>query len=288
MAVRHLPTSRLLGAVCLLWGFLVWVCPLQAGELPSPMPFSVGEELVYEVRWEMVPTANATMRVSGLTEVDGTPAYHLEFTAQTLPWADIFFKVRNHFQSYPARDFSRSLRFTKKQREGSYKRDVVLAFDWDRLRVTRYRKGEEQKEHPLLYPGTLDPLSLFYGFRLGDYEEGRTIVRPVTDGKKVVYARATCGPVEEISVPAGSFRAFTAEPDLSHVGGVFKKSPDATMRVWVSADERRLPLKVVSSVLIGRFIAELVRYTPGPGSRSEGEPPETLDAEDLAAHTPVP
>jgi len=48
------------------------------------------------------------------------------------------------------------------------------------------------------------------------------------------------------------------EPDLQHIGGVFEKSKDAKLKIWVTADKRRIPVKVKSKVRVGSFVAELI------------------------------
>jgi hypothetical protein len=80
----------------------------------------------------------------------------------------------------------------------------------------------------------------------------------VTDGKKHVLGVAEVVRRETITVPAGTFDTFLIEPDLAQVGGVFEKSPDAKIQLWVSADHRRLPVKLKSKVVVGSFSGELV------------------------------
>jgi hypothetical protein len=48
------------------------------------------------------------------------------------------------------------------------------------------------------------------------------------------------------------------EPSLEHVGGVFEKSKDAKVQIWVTADARRIPVKIKSKVAVGSFVGELV------------------------------
>ena len=79
---------------------------------------------------------------------------------------------------------------------------------------------------------------------------------------------------ETIRVPAGTFDTFLIEPDLSHVGGVFEKSPDAKIQLWVSADSRRLPVRLKSKVIVGSFSGELVSMTA-----TDPLPQENLSAE---------
>jgi hypothetical protein len=45
---------------------------------------------------------------------------------------------------------------------------------------------------------------------------------------------------------------------LEHIGGVFEKSKNARIRLWVTADERRILVKVKSKVVVGSFTGELI------------------------------
>ena len=47
-------------------------------------------------------------------------------------------------------------------------------------------------------------------------------------------------------------------PDMKDLSGVFKKSPKGILRVWYSADERRIPLRISSKVIVGSFTAKLI------------------------------
>jgi hypothetical protein len=54
------------------------------------------------------------------------------------------------------------------------------------------------------------------------------------------------------------------EPELKEIGGLFKKSKNAKIQLWVTADERRLPVKIASKVSVGSFIGELMTIENGP------------------------
>ena len=71
-------------------------------------------------------------------------------------------------------------------------------------------------------------------------------------GKAVVIKRET------IVVESGTYDTYLVEPDLKHIGGVFKKSKNAKLRIWVTADARKIPIKVESEVIVGSFVAELI------------------------------
>ena len=62
---------------------------------------------------------------------------------------------------------------------------------------------------------------------------------------------------ETLLVGGRPWPAYLIVPDVRRAGGVFEKSKNAELLLWISADERRIPLKVVSKVWVGSFIAEL-------------------------------
>jgi hypothetical protein len=43
---------------------------------------------------------------------------------------------------------------------------------------------------------------------------------------------------------------------------VFEKSKDAEIELWVSADKRRVPLRIKSKVIVGSFVGELISAVP--------------------------
>jgi hypothetical protein len=69
---------------------------------------------------------------------------------------------------------------------------------------------------------------------------------------------------ETVEVPGGTFETYLIEPEMKDIGGVFKKSKNAKILLWVTADERRLPVKIASKVSVGGFIGVLITIEMGP------------------------
>jgi hypothetical protein len=63
---------------------------------------------------------------------------------------------------------------------------------------------------------------------------------------------------EKITVSDTTYDTYLIEPDLEEIGGIFSKSQDAKFSLWVTADEKRFPVKVKSRLAVGSFIAELI------------------------------
>ncbi|MDD4274916.1 MAG: DUF3108 domain-containing protein [Desulfobacter postgatei] len=48
------------------------------------------------------------------------------------------------------------------------------------------------------------------------------------------------------------------EPEVIHFGEVFEKSDKPMLRFWITRDERRLPVRIQSKVIVGSIIGDLV------------------------------
>jgi len=224
------------------------------------IPFSEGEKLVFELSWTIIPAGEAVLEVRPHTLVNGEKAWHFRMTAETNSFVDAFYKVRDRIDAYTDAHMNHSVLYKKKQREGSTHRDIVVTFD-HRNKKVQYSNFKKKKKPVTIKPGAFDPLSAFYFIRGMDMADGSFIERPVTDGKKCVIGKLQVIKREKIKVKSGTYDTWLIEPELKHVGGVFEKSKDAKLQLWVTADSRRMPVKIKSKVVVGSFVGELVSST---------------------------
>ncbi|MGE4299237.1 MAG: DUF3108 domain-containing protein [Desulfovibrionaceae bacterium] len=249
-----------LAALCLVMGpVLTHVAHAR------PFPFAPGETLTYALRWEAVPAGQATLAVAPMASFANQTAWHFVMTAHTNAFVDFFYKVRDRIDAHTDAALDKSLHFSQIQREGSYHRDIDVAFDWTRLRATYSNRGEP-RDPIVIYPGTYDVLSIFYAFRLMPVATGARLAASVTDGKKNVIGYADVHERVWITTPAGEFDTYRIIPDLQHLGGVFKKSDDAILELWVTADGRNIPVRIKSKVVVGSFYADLIELREGIGA----------------------
>jgi len=220
------------------------------------MPFAPGERFKYALRWALVPAGEGVLEVLPMESINGIEVYHFRMTAATNSFVDIFFKVRDLIDSYTDKDMTHSIRYLKKQHEGSTKRNVAVEFD--RNNHTAHYKDEEKTESIEVLPGTFDPLSILYYARVARHWKNDSVERPVSDGSKCVMGRAHIVKRERVEVFTGSYDTFLLEPEMEHIGGVFEKSKGAKIKVWITADHRRIPVKIASKVVVGSFVGELV------------------------------
>ena len=242
----------LVPAIILISGFVENV---KAFEQDSP--FYPGEKLTYQLKWNFIPAGEAVLEVLPIVTINGVKSYHFVLTAKSNSFIDLFYKVRDRIDAYSDLDMTHSILYQKKQKEGKTKRNVVVNFDWDKKEAQYSNFKKKRKSIPIL-PGSFDPLSVFYYSRFLDLKNIKEIKRPVTDGKKCVIGIAKVIKREKIKLKNGTYDTYLLEPDLKHLRGVFEKSKNAKIKLWVTADKARIPVKIKSKVIVGSFIGELI------------------------------
>jgi hypothetical protein len=217
--------------------------------------FHPGEKLTFTVKWSFIPAGEAILEILPIENMNGGAAYHFVMRAHTYPAIDLFYKVRDRIDAFTDIEMTHSILY-KKQKSGKHKENVIVTFNWEKQEARYSNQGKNRKPIAVQH-GSFDPLSVFYAFRLHDLKTDTKIKIPVTDGKKCVMGKATVVNREKITVANKTYDTYLVEPDLKHIGGVFEKSKTAKLKIWVTADTQRIPVKIKSKVIVGSFVAEL-------------------------------
>jgi hypothetical protein len=199
----------------------------------APVPFAVGEELVYRATFGGLPAGSARMRVDGIEVIRGRPAYHVVFA---IDGGILLFRVHDRYESWIDVETLASLRHVQQISEGRYKRSTTYEIYPERA---AYQEGNEPMQPSVSHP--LDDGSFIYAARVAGVQAGE---RRVDDR----YFRPDRNPVvltglrrEDVSVGAGTFPATVVRPSI-HANGLFAEGGEA--EVWFSEDAARYPLLV--------------------------------------------
>ena len=82
-------------------------------------------------------------------------------------------------------------------------------------------------------------------------------------GGHAVLGAANVKRREKVRLASGTYDTYLIEPSLKHLEGVFEKSRNAKIQLWVTNDDRRIPVKLKSKIVIGSFTGELISFTGG-------------------------
>jgi len=246
---------RLSGAAAIVLCALSMLCG-EGAAATGALPFSAGERLVYRAMWGFIPAGEAVIEVLPDAAVDGSRARHFAMTTATNSRVDLFYKIRERQDSFTDVAMTRTLQYRKKS-TGDHPRDVIVTYDWKNRTATYASFGNAERPVAIL-PGSFDPLAIFFVIRTHRLRPGDVHEIPVTDGKKCIAVKATVAGRETVTIDGKVYDTFLVVPDMERLQGVVPRQDDPSLKIWFTADERQLPVKIQSRVAIGSFVFELV------------------------------
>jgi hypothetical protein len=258
--------------VLLVWlvgSSLIWIGPLWGGELDQstdqpPASLTVaaplaqpvlGERLSFHGRWLAIPIGSGWLEVKEIIEVEGRRAYHIEVQGHSNDVLSAFYPIHDVIHSYVDVDTLRPLRFEKHQREGHYRAEEVVTFDYGaRLATYRSLLNGSVKEIPL--PDEFqDLISALYWFRAQPSRHERMLTLNLYTDEKIYQTEIDVKPPMLLELlKRGTFPCLIVEPKASFKGLLVKRG-----RLWayLTADEHRLPLLVKATTPWGPMSAVL-------------------------------
>jgi len=216
--------------------------------------FKEGEKLTFDLNYGFVTAGVAVMEIPRIKKISGREAYHVTFEVNSVPSFDMFYKVRDRYETYIDVEGLFPWRFEQHIREGGYTRDFSAFFD-QRKGIAKTSEGEY--EIPLYVN---DIVSAFYFARTFDYSNMKVndLFHLQNFYKDKVYdLDVKYLGKENIEVPAGKFDCIMVEP-LVKEGGLFKH--EGNIIVWLTDDELKMPVKVRTKIIIGYVEAKLTNY----------------------------
>lgn len=228
-------------------------------------PAWFGEELNFKLSWSFVTAGEATITANKLLYNGKEYAYQIETLAKSYPVIDKMFKVRDINMSWIKSDLSKSLGYWQSVREGSYKRDEWLNFDYKNNMFTMYKLGSDGTYSKFLTRFTgadvFDILSALYHVRDTKIPLDKTLYFDVVNVNTQYPLKVVVHGKEKVKTKAGTFNCIVVEPMIS--GDSIFVSKGNSLKVWLTDDEYRMPVKMTVEVFIGSVKAELYSYKRG-------------------------
>lgn len=216
--------------------------------------FMLGEKLTYDVKYGFITAGIAEFSIPRITKIAGRDVYNIVFKVNSVPTFDLFYKVRDRYETYIDVEGLFPWRFEQHIREGKYSRDFSAFFD---QRKGKAKTTEGSYDIPKYVN---DIVSAFYLARTFDYSKMKEDDKIQLENfykDKVYPLDVIFRGRETVSVPAGTFNCIILEP-LVREGGLFKS--EGTLVIWLTDDELKIPVKVKTKVIIGSIDAELISY----------------------------
>lgn len=222
--------------------------------------FERGEYLKYRVFYDSWLTSWLTAGYGTIEiapefeKVDGREAYHIIVHGYSIGLFNLFYKVRDRFESYLDREGLMSLKFIRRTREGSYVRDDDVYFDHRKLEARSTRAVKE------ITPYVQDMVSAFYYVRTWDFEDAQPDDRYYLDfflDDSLYHSEIIFLGREKLKTDIGSIDCLKFKPKVA-TGELFQEQ--YPMELWVTDDRNKIPVMIRSAVIIGSVRIELISY----------------------------
>jgi hypothetical protein len=228
-----------------------------------PLGFGAGERLAFRMTYARLTAGRADIAVDSAVH-EGRPVLRLRLdVASEGVFAWLFrYRVDDHTVATWDPATGCSLGIEKHLREGKAARDQVVHID----PVTGTATVEDGKIAQKVFqlgPCALDVFSAFFVARQRGLDQGGQLTVRVFDNGKLYELPFRPLRYETLDLPeplGKRVRTQVVEPVVPPGSGLFTQ--EGRLLVWVTADARRIPVRVRSKVPVGSVSGDLESYTP--------------------------
>ncbi len=234
--------------------------------IANSLVFEVGEEVHYDIlyKWGFlkIKAGRVCFQVQQTRQQQVDSIYHLRSTGVSLPRYDWIFQVRDTFESWVSMPAFEPLRYRRSTHEGDYHVNNSLVFE------SPYIVSQRQNTHTTLQIDSiayaadrLDLQTAVYFVRQIDFSnftpQDTLPLHIIIDGQPYTMSIQHLG-IETIKQSGQKYDCYHLVTNVIE-GSIFKANQK--IDIWLSADNRHIPIKVEAPIIIGRVKAELVETT---------------------------
>jgi uncharacterized protein DUF3108 len=220
----------------------------------AAFPLNIPEKLAYDVTWTGIKAGTATQEIQ--VEKDNLRVIS---TVRSADWISVFFPVEDRVESLLTRgqpnQVGLPLNFRMKVKEGKHRKDKEIIFEHGKgkARYIDHMNGENATVE--IGGQTYDTYSSFYYVRMLPMEVGKSVFVSVLDNKKLWNIEVQVLKKERIKTVLGEVNTILINPLVKNEGMFERKG---AIYIWLTDDEKRIPVKMKTKVAIGSITATLV------------------------------
>ncbi|HEY0097135.1 MAG TPA: DUF3108 domain-containing protein [Archangium sp.] len=238
-------------------------CAQRLPTLRSPLAFAPGEELEFDLDAMGATAGKMTMAVQ--KKQDG--ALPVQIKVQTNSFFSKVRRVNATAMSYMHPKTLRPSRYTEEATENEQHRTVDVAFNSKNrsVRIDYVVKGKAGQSNYSYDHEGMDVAGAIYMLRQLPLKEGMPLCFDVYGVRRMWRMTGSVVKREHVSLPLGEFDAW-------HLEGTAVRLDNPKMKrevhVWITDDDRRLPLAAVGTIDLGAVRATLTSYSR-PGEKAK-------------------
>lgn len=217
--------------------------------------FDYGEELHYKVGYMFMTAGTAKFIVLPKPIYrNNRKCYDIRFRVRSLQSLAHIYKVKDDYRTIIDESGIFPWEFAQRIREGNYKKDYKAEFD--QINNLVYARDSSYSVPKYIH----DIVSAFYYVRtmnLRNMEKGDMLYLQNFIDEEVHDLGVKFHGRETITVEGGTYKCIKIEPIVVK-GGLFKS--DGKIMIWLTDDDRKIPVKVSTRIPIGSVEGWLIDY----------------------------
>lgn len=263
-----------IGALAVTAAWTLSVSPLSAqravprrgaavprGDAATPrdtaVPFKVGETLTFDVSWSsymVAGTATSTVRERRPSSANSS-AYYIVAEGKPIPLISRLYSLYYKMDTLLDATTLLSQQMTLYSEEGRRQRLGTTKFDRTARRALFELSGDRSFRADVTVPAQVqDGLSVLYAVRASSIAAGKTLTFPIIDDGSLYTVSMQPSATERVRVPLGDMTAWKLGVRIVDAQG---QSVGDNVGIWISDDERRLPVKMQADLPVGSFTLAL-------------------------------
>lgn len=222
-------------------------------------PYAVGEFFNYNISYGFIDAGYASMELNEAIQ-NNVNCFHVKCKGGTKGIANVFYKVKDDYQSYFNKQTGEPVVFIRKIQEGGYTKNVQIDFDSPNNIALVNDKKHKKLQKLKTKEDVQDMLSVLYYLRrieTSKLKNGDIIeVYMFFDEENYLFQLKLLGR-ENIKTEFGKISCLKFRPYVQS-GRVFKESESITL--WVSDDKNKIPVLMKADLMVGSIKVELDEY----------------------------
>ncbi len=248
----------------ILFYILCFVISLNTFSQSAPPSYSEaykpGEHLKYSIRYSFITGGYVTFTVKD-SSFNNTSCNYVELKAKATGIVDALYKIRDRYISFIDKETDQPVKSIRDINEGSYKYYNEVTYDYNSLLEDSITIDSKKSGEVKVPSNIQDILSAFYFARKYDFNDdlkkGDVLFYTTYFSDELFPLRIKYIRTETINTEYGKMECYLFHP-VTEVGRAFKTEED--MKIWISRDKNRIPIRVKVNLRVGSFICDLIEF----------------------------
>lgn len=222
--------------------------------------FKAGEKLEYKLNYGFLNASYASLSLKEEV-LDGEKVFRATSVGRTTGLARLFFKVDDIYETFFSLDNVKPIKSIRDIYEGGYEREAETKYDYESNTAFFYDKLKNINKEFKIHSEIQDIISTFYYLRkhldISLLKPNDLIYVDIFFDKEIYPFKMMFLGKERIKTKFGLVECLKLRPYMES-GRVFRDNEG--IKIWVTNDENRVPIKVKADLRVGSIVANLVSF----------------------------